>query len=104
MRIPIRPHERVRPLVLRVPPPSGAGGPVSASITGLSPNTTYHFTIVAANGTGTSVGSDLDLRDRPNSAPTSGPIRTPGAHGVVQLVSVRSACRSKRLAHIDLNR
>jgi len=32
--------------------------PFDAGITGLSPNTTYHFQIVATNGGGTSYGAD----------------------------------------------
>ena len=32
--------------------------PVSAALTGLSPNTTYHFQIVATNPTGTGEGAD----------------------------------------------
>jgi hypothetical protein len=31
---------------------------VSAALTGLAPNTTYHFRISATNGSGTSDGSD----------------------------------------------
>jgi uncharacterized surface anchored protein len=58
-------------------PPSGAGGPVSASITGLSPSTTYHFTIVAANGTGTSVGSDLTFATAPIALPPAAPSGPP---------------------------
>src|SRR5262249_30785961 len=34
---------------------------VSASVSGLSPNTTYHFRVSAANAGGTSKGSDLSF-------------------------------------------
>src|SRR5207253_961806 len=39
---------------------------VSASVTGLSPNTTYHFRVTAKNAGGTSVGSDATLKTPPN--------------------------------------
>src|SRR5205807_614222 len=39
---------------------------VSASVTGLSPNTTYHFRVTARNTGGTSVGSDVTLKTPPN--------------------------------------
>ncbi len=43
---------------------------VSASITGLTANTTYHFRAVAKNAGGTSVGSDATVKTLPN-APTA---------------------------------
>jgi YVTN family beta-propeller protein len=42
---------------------------VSASVTGLAANTTYHFRIVATNSVGTGEGSDQTLKTLPN-APT----------------------------------
>jgi hypothetical protein len=45
---------------------------VSASLTGLTPNTTYHFRIAATNSSGGSVGSDLTFTTAANtSAPTN---------------------------------
>src|SRR5262249_20411148 len=45
------------------PAPGSGGSPVavSASVSGLSPNTSYHFRISATNAGGTSVGSDGTL-------------------------------------------
>jgi hypothetical protein len=40
---------------------------VSAAVAGLTPNTTYHFRIVATNAGGTSFGSDQALRTLPNA-------------------------------------
>jgi hypothetical protein len=45
---------------------------VGYTVTGLSPNTTYHFRIVASNGAGTSYGSDLTFITP--TSPTAGPI------------------------------
>jgi phosphodiesterase/alkaline phosphatase D-like protein len=44
-------------------PGSGANPvPVNASVTGLTPNTTYHFRIVATNPIGTSTGADRSFK------------------------------------------
>jgi uncharacterized protein YegP (UPF0339 family) len=43
---------------------------VNSPITGLSPNTTYHFRLVAANNGGTSYGNDLIFTTSPQGAPT----------------------------------
>jgi phosphodiesterase/alkaline phosphatase D-like protein len=40
---------------------------VSASVTGLSPNTTYHFRIVSTNSGGTSLGADHTFTALPNA-------------------------------------
>jgi len=42
---------------------------VSATITGLSPNTTYHYRIVATNSAGTSYGSDQTLTTKAKAMP-----------------------------------
>ncbi|HEY1719189.1 MAG TPA: Ig-like domain-containing protein, partial [Verrucomicrobiae bacterium] len=47
-----------------------SSGNYGTSISGLSPNTTYHFRIVASNGTGTSFGSDLTFTTSVQSVPT----------------------------------
>jgi YVTN family beta-propeller protein len=50
------------------PPPGSGGSPVavSASVTGLAANTTYHFRISATNARGTSKGSDRSFTTLPN--------------------------------------
>lgn len=57
--------------------------PVSASLTNLSPNTTYHFRLVATNADGTAVGGDQSFR-----TPAAGPpaVAT-GAPGTVTTTS-----------------
>ena len=53
------------------PAPGSGDSPVavSASVTGLAANTTYHFRIVATNAGGTSKGADETFKTLPN-APT----------------------------------
>jgi hypothetical protein len=43
---------------------------ISATLTGLSPNTTYHYSIVAENSTGTSMGADQTFATQPLIAPS----------------------------------
>jgi hypothetical protein len=45
---------------------------VTAGLTGLAPNTTYHYRLVAANSGGTSYGADLTLTTAAASAPVKG--------------------------------
>jgi hypothetical protein len=52
---------------------------VSADVSGLTPATTYHFRLVATNGSGTGSGSDATFATMGTSAPTFG---TGGAYGV----------------------
>ena len=52
---------------------------VSASLSGLSANTTYHYRIVATNAAGTSYGLDATLATPPNP-----PIASSGAAGLVR--------------------
>jgi len=71
------------------PPPGSESSPVavSASITGLSPDVTYHFRLVASNAGGTGRGSDQTLTTRP-SAPT---IVTTGALSVAETTASLNA-------------
>jgi alpha-tubulin suppressor-like RCC1 family protein len=50
------------------PPPGSGTSPVTvtATISGLTPNTTYHFRVVATNSGGASQGSDQSLKTLPN--------------------------------------
>jgi len=43
--------------------------PVSANVSGLAPNTTYHYRVVASSIDGTTVGSDRTLTTAPNPRP-----------------------------------
>jgi phosphodiesterase/alkaline phosphatase D-like protein len=60
---------------------------VSASVTGLTANTTYHFRIVATNGTGTSEGSDETFKTLPEP-PT---VVTKAASSVAQTTATLNA-------------
>ncbi len=60
---------------------------VSAAITGLSVNTTYHFRIVATNANGTSTGSDETFKTLPNP-PT---VETKAASSVTQTAASLNA-------------
>ena len=52
-----------------MPAPGAGASPVevSASVTGLAANTSYHFRVVATNAGGTSVGSDKTFATLPNT-------------------------------------
>ena len=47
------------------PVPDDSSWPVSASLTGLTPQTTYHFRVYATNALGTSFGADLSFKTKP---------------------------------------
>ena len=70
-------------------PPGSGGSPVavSASVSGLSPNTTYHFRILATNAGGTAKDSDETLKTLPN-APT---VETKAASSVTQTTAALNA-------------
>ncbi len=46
-----------------------AGEPVQLAVTGLSPDTTYHYRLVASNGDGEAAGADRTFRTAPNPRP-----------------------------------
>jgi hypothetical protein len=59
-------------------PVAGVGGvPVSATLTGLTPNTTYHFGITIGSADGTAVGSDATFKTAPTpvTAPKLGHLK-----------------------------
>jgi hypothetical protein len=62
-----------------VPVPSAAGGSgklpeeVSQAVTGLKPDTTYHFRLTATNSVGTSVGEDRSFATAPPTVARLGP-------------------------------
>jgi phosphodiesterase/alkaline phosphatase D-like protein/prolyl-tRNA editing enzyme YbaK/EbsC (Cys-tRNA(Pro) deacylase) len=71
------------------PPGNGSSPvPVSAALTGLSPNTTYHFRVSATNGIGTTKGSDETLKTAPLTPPT---VLTEGATAVTQTTAALNA-------------
>jgi phosphodiesterase/alkaline phosphatase D-like protein len=65
------------------PQPGGGLSPVavSAALSGLTPNTTYHFRVVATNGTGTGTGADATFTTPASQPPT---VATSPASGVAQ--------------------
>ncbi len=74
------------------PSPGSGSRPVavSASITGLPPNTEYHFRISATNAGGTSEGSDQTLRTLVEAAKPPG-VETKAATGVAQTSATLNA-------------
>jgi phosphodiesterase/alkaline phosphatase D-like protein len=56
------------------PPPGSGTSPVavSSAVSGLSPSTTYHFRVVATNGTGTSLGADETFKTASPALPELG--------------------------------
>src|SRR5205807_728815 len=66
---------------------------VSAAITTLTANTTYHFRISATNAGGTSTGADQTLKTLPN-APT---VKTEPASAVSQTSATRTAAHTSEL-------
>jgi phosphodiesterase/alkaline phosphatase D-like protein len=76
------------PVSCASPPGSGTSPvAVSASVTGLSANTTYHFRISATNAGGTSKGSDETLKTPPN-APG---VETTAASSITQTTATLNA-------------
>jgi hypothetical protein len=74
------PYEKSAPCM---PSPGSGTSPVavSAAVTGLAPNTTYHFRISATNSGGTSTGSDQAFTTLPKNPPT---VTTAGASSILQ--------------------
>jgi phospholipase C len=69
-------------------PGSGTSGvAVSAALSGLKPNTSYHFRVVATNAGGTSTGADQPFTTLPN-APT---VTTGAASSVKQTTAILNA-------------
>jgi PKD domain len=71
------------------PPPGSGNSPVavSAAVTGLTANTTYHFRVSATNTVGTSKGSDEMLKTAPNP-PT---VETNAASAITQTSATLNA-------------
>ena len=67
----------------------GSTGPASAAIEGLTPNTTYHFRIVATNSAGTGYGSDATFTTLPNPPVVSAlsPVAGPEAGGTTVTIT-----------------
>jgi NHL repeat len=62
-------------------PTGSANKPVSATLVGLSPSTTYHYRVVAANNAGSVDGNSETFETLPSTPPT---VMTEGAAGVSQ--------------------
>jgi predicted lipoprotein with Yx(FWY)xxD motif len=83
---------------------AGAGSynvPVSQTVTGLQPNTTYHFRLVAANSAGTTKGGDQSFTTPADPGapppPSSEPMPEkpePGASGKVRVKEARHSGRT----------
>src|SRR5262249_6183477 len=69
------------------PAPGSGGSPVavSASVSLLSPNTTYHFRVSATNAGGTSVGSDRTLKTSRNPPAVETKAASGGTHTLATL-------------------
>ena len=89
MQARIRPHDLLRgKQALHALPGSGESSvAVSASISGLTAKTTYHFRVVAKNAGGESKGADETLKTLPN-APT---VKTEKASEVAQTTAKLNA-------------
>jgi hypothetical protein len=85
---------------------AGSGAPpvaVSANLSGLAPNTTYHFRIVATNDTATTLGDDRTFTTsargrpggggRPSTAPTLSALRVSPHKFVLSGRRLRGHCR-----------
>jgi hypothetical protein len=72
---------------------AGAGTssePVSASVTGLSPGTTYYFRVIAVSSAGTTVGNDASFTTTGTApAPSPAPTATTGLAGEVGPTAAR---------------
>jgi hypothetical protein len=64
---------------------------VTANISGLAPNTTYHFRIIAINAGGTITGGDMSFATSVGSTPTPTPTPNPSATPACPVPTARVA-------------
>ena len=64
---------------------------VSANVSGLAPNTTYHYRIIAINAGGTITGSDMSFATSVGSTPTPTPTPNPSATPACPVPTARIA-------------